>query len=366
MWEVCFIHLPLSFTTKYEEEEMVSEDILQKYYYIFKEYFSVPPAYFDGLYYTICSKEELYRKSREPKKNGGFREIHAPCEALKLIQRKLHKYFSTIEIDDNLFAYREGGSPIKNAISHVKDNKGPEWMLKMDLKNAFPSVDAPLLQIVLRAILIENDKLQEEFDSFIGFDRNFDEFIKILISLVTHNERLTQGAPSSPSLLNLSLTYLGIISEIKSLCQKHGVNFSVYSDDFVFTSNTKISKNFRKDITVIIEGMGFFEVNPEKTMLSNFRHRAHKITGVVLTVNPIGNIRFTLPQKTIKTYRGKINRVIKMLSEGKYPTKKEDGISVNEIKGEINWLRSVCGDNLPSAVRKLVFKFENILRDTSP
>ena len=72
--------------------------------------------------------EGRYVKFCVPKKDGTSREINAPCMALKVIQRWV--------LENILYKVRVS----QYSIGFAKNGKGSPYILKMDLKNFFPSV----------------------------------------------------------------------------------------------------------------------------------------------------------------------------------------------------------------------------------
>lgn len=79
------------------------------------------------IYYMIKKIENLYESFKIPKKNGGFRQIHAPKKDLKQIQKSLaealYKYEKEIAKKNGLnsnisHAFEKGKSFITNAQIH--------------------------------------------------------------------------------------------------------------------------------------------------------------------------------------------------------------------------------------------------------
>lgn len=90
---------------------------------------------YDFLIYILNKpKKEYYEKFFIPKKNGSLREILAPTEELKRIQRRINSYLSKCYIPNkNVYGFIKKSSHIKNAQCHIKSN----YLLNIDLKDFF-------------------------------------------------------------------------------------------------------------------------------------------------------------------------------------------------------------------------------------
>ena len=92
-----------------------------------------------------------YRRKEEPKKSGGVRIIHAPNKALKKLQKRLLEFLYEWTLPSEFFGFVREKSIVDNALSHHAGAQGiPEWLINIDLKDAFPSVTKKILRKTLR------------------------------------------------------------------------------------------------------------------------------------------------------------------------------------------------------------------------
>lgn len=266
-----------------------------------------------------------YKMMKKLKKDGSYRIIHEPNPALKEFQKRLLKYFLYRISLDNYWIIkgcRPKSSHINNAKSH--SNKNTRFVLRLDLKDAFPSVKKEYLQSILRKVLFKEVERYEahkankmpmlmcplfsvkrvrwfrelfknplQLDLFMMTQKEIlEDFAELVISLVTHKKSLPQGAPTSPHLLNIVLNYSGLIEKIyrflwdnEIFVSGNGVSqvlFSVYVDDFTISSSKPILKPIIDGITRIIEQESPFRINKSKILYFNRNRIAPMITGLRL------------------------------------------------------------------------------------
>jgi RNA-directed DNA polymerase len=123
-----------------------------------------------------------YTTFRIPKRNGGSREISAPRPALKHVQLWIHTaLLSALIPHEASHGFAPGRSIVTNASPHV----GAELILKLDLRDFFPSISRRQVQGIFRRA---------------GYTV---PVARLLTSLTTFGGGLPQGAPTSPALANL-------------------------------------------------------------------------------------------------------------------------------------------------------------------
>ena len=224
------------------------------------------------IYYLSNDKHEgRYRDFEIPKKSGGTRRISAPCYSLKVLQRwvletvlyriKVSPYsygFVRNGIKNSTETYQKVCTPIAYVASkHAKN----QYILKMDLKNFFPSINR---------------------------GRIFYQFIKIgygsyasslLTEICTHNGVLPQGAVTSPYLANIICYAMDM--RIAGYCNKRGITYTRYADDMVFSSDDRSAlRNIYGMISGIVRDEGF-QINEKKTHFLSPKVRK-EVLGLIL------------------------------------------------------------------------------------
>lgn len=161
------------------------------------------------------------------KKTGGVREIKAPIDRLKRLQKSLAKLLMRCEgeIHKNLnhktvlaHGFKKKCSIITNAMAH----KNRRHVFNVDLKEFFPSINFGRV----RGFFIKNAHFQ------------LDEKIATIIAQIScHNNNLPQGSPCSPVISNL----IGGLLDVRmvNLAKRSKCTYTRYADDLTFSTNKK-------------------------------------------------------------------------------------------------------------------------------
>jgi len=89
-------------------------------------------------YYNTHSQSKRYIEFTIKKKSGKNRNIHAPVEGLKAIQKCLAYILDCVyEPHESAYGFRAGVSIVDNAAKHI----GSKYVYNIDLKDFFPSID---------------------------------------------------------------------------------------------------------------------------------------------------------------------------------------------------------------------------------
>lgn len=235
-----------------------------------------------------CSEERLrhYKYLWVKKRDGSARLIEAPKQRLKMIQRfVLERILNEIPPHPAVHGFRRGRSIKTFSLVHV----GKEVVLKVDLKDFFPSVRKGRVEAVLRTAgypervanllagictnTAPNDVTRSAPVQKIG-----ERFRLKAIYKVPH---LPQGAPTSPALANLCAFQMD--SRVAGLAKAAGGNYTRYADDLVFSGDGEfvrgIERFYIKVCAIILEEG--FEANTRKTRIMR-RSVSQKAAGVVL------------------------------------------------------------------------------------
>lgn len=222
----------------------------------------------DRRYHTF----ELARRS------GGTRPISAPIRPVKDLQRQLLEllkvgFAPTVYVH----GYVDDRSILTNAAVHLKHR----WVLRVDLKDFFPTIHFGRVRGL-----------------FMGEPFNYPEPVATLLArLTTYENKLPQGAPTSPLISNLVCR--GLDRKLAKLAHAERCRYSRYCDDIVFSTNVR---NFPGGLAHIDRLNGqvvigspleqaiveeSFKPNLEKTMLRS-RAERQMVTGLV--VNQVTNV----------------------------------------------------------------------------
>jgi hypothetical protein len=156
--------------------------------------------------------KDLYRQFRQPKPSGGYREISAPRDDLKAVQRRIAHLLQRITPPDYLFAPVAGRSYVDNAAKHL----GASSIRLLDVEDYFPSCT-------------ENKVIW----FFRGRMECSPDVSAIIKGLVCREGSLPQGSPCSPILAYLC--YVDMWEEISRIVHNSGCTLSVYADDLTIS-----------------------------------------------------------------------------------------------------------------------------------
>lgn len=233
--------------------------------------------------------EDKYTEFSIPKKNGGVRQIKAPIDQLKKLQRRLADLLNKCCDEINKkgkqkrsisHGFRKKHSIITNANKH----KNKRHVFNIDLENFFPSIHFGRIQ----GFFLKNEHFQLER-----------EVATTIAQIACHDKVLPQGSPCSPIISNL----IGHLLDIRMvyLAKKAKCTYSRYADDLTFSTN---KKDFSPKIAIKVEENGNkwipgkalekeiekvnFRINQNKVSMQNKTNR-QLATGLV--VNEKVNIK---------------------------------------------------------------------------
>ncbi|MEC0695962.1 retron Ec67 family RNA-directed DNA polymerase/endonuclease [Bacillus atrophaeus] len=231
----------------------------------------------------VKSINNLYTSFEIHKKNGGVRNIKAPLEELKDIQRKLaealykHKKKKQGKKNNLSHAFEKNKSIITNAEIH----RNKRLVLNIDLENFFESFHFGRVR------------------GFFTKNKNFllpIEVATIIAQLSCYEGKLPQGAPTSPIISNL---ICGILDyRLLKITKKYKLNYTRYADDLTFSTNDKnflnVQTKFYEEISNELIQAGF-KINEKKTRLQ-YKDSRQTVTGLV--VNSKINVNRTFYKET--------------------------------------------------------------------
>lgn len=225
-------------------------------------------------FYIFASDDAFYTTLKIEKKSGGYREIDAPSDQLKIVQKWILKnILYKIEVHEKCFGFLEGKSIYSNALLHV--NK--ECVLNMDLKDFFPSIK-------------ERDVFLIFYE--LGYTKKVSYY---LAKLLTKEGRLPQGSPASPMISNIVGKRLD--RRLDKLAESYSATYTRYADDITFSGSRSIVKMIPIVEKIIKDEK--FEVNHKKTRYA-FSYQRQEVTGLIV------NQKVSVSKKYIRDFEKEI------------------------------------------------------------
>lgn len=210
----------------------------------------------DFLAAAVHAPESFYRTFETPKRSGGKREITAPYSSLKYVQTWIYK---NILLRAKVHGCAHGFVSKRSILTNAKIHSHQKCLLKMDLKDFFPS--------------IPKEWVIQLFNS-LGYEGQISYF---LASLCCFENALPQGSPASPAISNIVAMHLD--RRLYRLAKHFDLHYSRYADDIAF-SGESIPSLFITYASDIITDCGF-KVNDSKIRLYG-EHGNKIITGISL------------------------------------------------------------------------------------
>lgn len=227
---------------------------------------------YNKLNQMIHSSNAFYRDFDIPKRSGGIRTISAPYPSLLLCQDWIYENILKLsKLHHCAHAYRPKKSILSNASKHL-DSKA---LLKMDMKNFFPSI--PINWVI-------------NYFSKLGYSNNV---AYSLASLCCLDSRLPQGASTSPALSNILLSSFD--NRLYKLAKTFNLNYTRYADDLAF-SGKYIPHKYIGIVDSIITEFGLI-VNSKKTKLI-IGDKQKIVTGI-----SVNGKTLALPRKTKRSIK---------------------------------------------------------------
>jgi len=208
--------------------------------------------------------------SKEYKEIFYSKNTFSPSKKLKDFQRFLNLFiFEYLPInEDVVFSYRKAVNAKDAILPHSKN----KYILSTDIKSFFASINIDKLKY----IILKNA------DNFLINDIKI--YLEHIINLVTYNDILPVGSPSSPLISNSYLFELD--NSLENYCTHHNIIYTRYSDDFIFSSNNQEElENIVNVLKKMFIDCGFkdFEINEKKTKFQKQGFNKIVLLGLVLT-----------------------------------------------------------------------------------
>ncbi|EJG2002274.1 TPA: reverse transcriptase family protein [Vibrio parahaemolyticus] len=240
----------------------------------------------------------------EIRKGKKKRKIQAPKVGLKVIQKWFgHHLSGALVLDDGVYGFVPNRSAIDAASKHCTAS----WVYSFDIKDFFPSTTR---ETVLSA-LVE-----------LGYVEESAELISQLCCL---DNKLPQGAPSSPALSNLVMRRID--TELARFADENNLTYTRYADDIVLSGKEECPESLSEAVRSAFKDTDW-ELNPNKEYYADVRKGQRlKVHGLlVMGEKPI----------LTKGYRNKLRAYNYMIENGK--AKEKD---LPRLKGHIEYARLV-------------------------
>lgn len=276
--------------------------------------------------------------SINPKRNIGGKEriIAYPNPVFKNVLKSIDKKILTrFDFPDTF----HGGVKGASTIDHAKEHVNKRVLLKIDLKNFYPSVTPERVQ----SSLIRR-----------GFSKKVADLVTRIVTVEYPHPHLPQGFPTSPKIALLTLE--NFEKRLHQLRKKFGWKVGFWVDDLVISANFPLEK-FKNTIVSMFHDEGF-EVNLRKTTVSSGRGRK-MVTGLVV------DRKVNVPKEYINSVSLTIHSINKFGLKKYYTHRgKVDGYkSQNTVKttllGKINYVIRVnpfVGKRLLDGYEKIPWK----------
>lgn len=276
----------------------------ERSFFILSRWLDVPKKDLEEAF-EMVAKGEAYDEFSIPKGTSHrFRQICAPKESLKLIQRRvLDRLLYRIPVSNACHGFMPGRSIVTNAEFHLPT---AQVVYNVDLKDAFPTVDSQWVKhLLVRYLKIPLKHLGETVEH-----EALDEIIFLLTKYLTHNNCLPQGSPASGCLLNVASIKLD--KYIYKLLSEEGlqIRYSRYADDLTFSSQEEISQDFRQKIIKTIRKCGFHANTSKIEYRDRRKNEVLEVTGLILEK---GAVR--IPKDTLERYRTIIHQAYQAPTE---------------------------------------------------
>jgi len=200
---------------------------------------------------------------RKKSKKGDLRVVYSPnifglASTLKILNNKLSDIYQAKEC---VHGFVRGKSIRTNAKQHL----GKKYILSIDIKEFFDSIDSEMIKCSLIKL---------------GFIPDVADWIT---KITTVNGRLVQGFHTSPIIANIVSQEMD--DEFLGICQQD-ITYTRYADDLYFSSDIKLP-----DVSIFENVLHkfSFQINKEKTSLMK-RGRSQYVTGLTVFDNKIPRI----------------------------------------------------------------------------
>lgn len=235
-------------------------------------------------YHRGAASVDHYHHFTIPKKNGGRRQISSPKPKLRAAQSwLLAEILVRVPVHEAAMAFRPALNIAHNAARHAHLPHGAGVVVRLDLKDFFPSITFKRVKGVFESL-----GYNEGVASLLALLCTEAPRVELTLDDTKHFVALTerflpQGACTSPALTNILCRHLD--KRLNGAALKCGFVFSRYADDLIFSApSDKADARAMQSLAIKIIADENFELNLEKVAVMR-RHRRQTVTGLVINAN---------------------------------------------------------------------------------
>jgi retron-type reverse transcriptase len=302
-----------------------------------------------GFYVYGKPLSKQYKQFEIKKRRGGSRRISAPSTNLKIIQKSISRELEKLRsFHSSAHGFMSGRSIQTNANPHVDQRT----VLNIDLEDFFGSINFGRVYGLL---------------SKAPYNLA-DNVAAVIAKACTYENKLPQGAPSSPILSNMICSKMD--AELARLARVNRCIYTRYADDITFSTSAKMMPLARKivqleqsptyelshSLQAIIESNGF-RVNGAKTRVYERTDR-QEVTGLIV------NKRLNVKRRSVREARAMLHawRRHGFAAAQQCFAQKYNGQSSNfenVLRGKITFIGQIRG-RPDSVFRKLANQFNQL------
>ena len=259
---------------------------------------------------AITRPGNFYRSFKIAKKNGNSRTITEPLPGLKEIQYWiLENIIKKLPPNKLNNAYLAGRSIVSNAKFHARQPK----VLNIDIEKYFDHIAAAEVTGLMLSL---------------GYNA---EVSKLIAQLITLNDGLPQGSPTSPYLSSVITKKIDV--ELLEYCQQQGLRYSRYADDISISGEFDTEQMIGKVREVL--GKNGFTMNSRKTTLKK-QHQRQMVTGIVV------NRKLSIKKSLIKQLRQEVYYILRFGLENHLLRRKINRRNyLNVLEGKLHYYDAV-------------------------
>jgi RNA-directed DNA polymerase len=275
-----------------------------------------------------------YRLSVTRKANGRARLLEIPPPLLRVLQRRLlRRVLDRVHVHECAHGFVHGRGVRSHAAAHV----GRAMVIRMDLKDFFPSTSGARVFLLFRG-LGYNVNVANLLTQLCVTQLSWQQLQKMLRgqshdTLRAFNEtfgvnHLPQGAPSSPTLANLCAFTLD--QRLRAFAETFNVTYTRYADDLIFSGDAKFAERYRGFVATartLIADEGW-HINAEKFRVMRNSAR-QSFAGVVVNERP------NIARRDYDALKARVHRFVGALAG----ISRAQGIQQRQqLLGQIAWL----------------------------